>query len=76
MTTIELSPAVEQPEHVPDSLVYDFDIFRDPAYVADPHAPILELIEVAPPVFWTPRNGGHRMLMSHTAATVADIAGA
>jgi cytochrome P450 len=58
---------VPKPAHVPDSLVYDFDMFRDPAYVADPHKRILELVKNAPPVFWTPRNGGHWMLLSHSA---------
>jgi cytochrome P450 len=62
-----LSQAVPKPAHVPDSLVYDFDMFRDPAYVADPHKRILDLIKNAPPVFWTPRNGGHWMLLSHSA---------
>src|ERR1700754_601435 len=62
-----VSPAVPKPAHVPDSLVYDFDMFRDPAYVADPHERILDLVKNAPPIFWTPRNGGHWMLMSHAA---------
>jgi cytochrome P450 len=62
-----VSPAVPKPAHVPDSLVYDFDMFRDPAYVADPHRRILDLVKSAPPIFWTPRNGGHWMLMSHAA---------
>ena len=62
-----LSPAVSKPAHVPDSVVYDFDMFRDPAYVADPHKRILDLVKNAPPVFWTPRNGGHWMLLSHSA---------
>ena len=59
MTTIELSPSVDQPEHVPDELVYDWDYNADPAYVADPHARALDLLEHAPSIFWTPRNGGH-----------------
>lgn len=62
-----MSEAVSKPDYVDDSLVYDFDMFRDPAYVTNPHARILDLLENAPPVFWTPRNGGHWMLMSHEA---------
>lgn len=61
------SPAVRKPEHVPDSAVYDFDMFADPAFRADPHRRILDLVRSAPPVFWTPRNGGHWMLLSHAA---------
>lgn len=62
-----LSPAVPKPAHVPDSLVFDFDMFRDPAYVADPHQRVIDLVKHAPPIFWTPRNGGHWMLLSHSA---------
>ena len=47
----KLSPAVQKPPHVPDAAVYDFDMFRDPAYVADPHKRILDLVKNAPPVF-------------------------
>ncbi|MFA5941604.1 MAG: cytochrome P450 [Sinimarinibacterium sp.] len=62
-----LTPAVPKPAHVPDAVVYDFDMFGDPALLADPHERILDLLRNAPPVFWTPRNGGHWMLMSHAA---------
>jgi cytochrome P450 len=62
-----LSAAVPNPEHIPGSVIYDFDFFRDPAYLADPHRRILELVRSAPPVFWTPRNGGHWMFLSHEA---------
>jgi cytochrome P450 len=62
-----LSPPVPKPAHIPNAAVYDFDMFRDPAYVADPHQRILDLVRNAPPVFWTPRNGGHWMLLSHAA---------
>ncbi|MCJ2178392.1 cytochrome P450 [Novosphingobium album (ex Hu et al. 2023)] len=53
------SPLTPTPGHIPDSAVFDFDMFGDPALKADPHARILELSQAAPPVFWTPRNGGH-----------------
>ncbi|HKY91837.1 MAG TPA: cytochrome P450 [Nevskiaceae bacterium] len=62
-----LSPAVPRPAHVTDAVFYDFDLHADPAYLQDPHARILDLLKNAPPVFWTPRNGGHWMLMSHKA---------
>lgn len=67
MSRATLSPAVPKPAHIPDAVVYDFDMFADPAYVADPHQRILDLVRNAPPVFWTPRNGGHWMIMSHEA---------
>ena len=31
-----LSPAAPRPAHIPDSAVYDFDVFLDPAFLADP----------------------------------------
>lgn len=66
-TATEQIRLASKPEHVPDALVYDFDMFYDPDYVASPHKRILDLIENAPPIFWTPYNGGHWMLVSHQA---------
>src|SRR5438309_216793 len=63
----QLSPAVPRPPHIPDSVVYDFDMFRDPDYLKDPHTRILDILSKAPPVFWTPRNGGHWMIWGHKA---------
>jgi cytochrome P450 len=65
--TAQLSNAVPQPAHIPDSVVYDFDMFLDPAYLRDPHQRVLDLGKQAPPVFWTPRNGGHWILQGHAA---------
>jgi cytochrome P450 len=62
-----MSQAVPRPDHVTDAVLYDFDMFHDPDYLADPHRRILEMMGTVPPVFWTPRNGGHWMLMSHAA---------
>jgi cytochrome P450 len=62
---VTVSPAVPRPAHVPEHLVYDFDMFLDPAYGANPHARLFELHGVAPPIFWTPRQGGHWVLIGH-----------
>ncbi len=67
MTVIELSPCAEQPEHVPDALVYDFDFNADAGYIEDPHARVLDLVEHAPSIFWTPRNGGHWVVLPYQA---------
>ncbi|MES0874306.1 cytochrome P450 [Sinimarinibacterium thermocellulolyticum] len=67
MSQATLTPAVPKPAHIPDALVCDFDMFNDPGLLADPHERILELLRTAPAVFWTPRNGGHWVLMSHEA---------
>jgi cytochrome P450 len=60
-------PLAPKPAHVPETLVYDFDMFRDPALIADPHGRVLDLVANAPPIFWTPRNGGYWLVTSHEA---------
>jgi hypothetical protein len=59
-----VSAAVARPAHIPESAVYDFDMFLDPAYLADPHRRVLDLVRTAPPVFWTPRNGGPKAMLA------------
>ena len=61
------SPVAERPEHVPPSLVYDFDASFDEALLADPHKRVLDLVKNAPPIFWTPRHGGNWIFLSHAA---------
>jgi cytochrome P450 len=56
-----------KPAHVPDALVYDFDYFQDPGLQKDPHGRVLEILEKAPPIFWTPRKGGAWIAMGHEA---------
>ncbi len=63
----ELSPAAPKPAHVPDSLVYDFDIHNDPGLLDGPHQRLRQMLAEAPPVFWSPRNGGGWIAMSHAA---------
>jgi cytochrome P450 len=63
----KVSHAVPKPAHVADEFVYDFDCFHDPAYLENPHARVLEIIKKVPSVFWTPRNGGHWMIVGHAA---------
>jgi cytochrome P450 len=65
ITPDSLSPAVPKPAHVPDAAVYDFDMYLDPALLRDPHERVRELLRVAPPVFWTPRNRGHWVVTGH-----------
>ncbi len=49
------------PDHVPPHLVFDFDIYTAPELGHDPHRTMVELLQASkvPPVFFTPRNGGH-----------------
>lgn len=67
MNVVAPSPAVARPDHVPESVVFDFDLFDDAALIADPHQRLLELQELAPPIFWTPRRGGHWILLGYDA---------
>jgi cytochrome P450 len=63
MTGIE-SPAVAQPDHVAADRVVDFDMYAPPAIAADFHLAWKALQESAlPDVVWTPRNGGHWMVI-------------
>lgn len=48
-----------KPDHVPDALVHDFDLYCVPGADVDVHLAFRDLQEKAPPIFWTPRNGGH-----------------
>ena len=52
-----MSPAV--PEHVPEALIFDFDVFQPGPAGSDFFAEMFKLKTLAPPVFWTPYNGGH-----------------
>jgi cytochrome P450 len=63
-----LTPTVPKPDHIPDALVYDFDLWHDPALNADPGARLLDLAQNAPPVFWSPRQSGHWFVASFEAA--------
>ncbi|MDI1445205.1 cytochrome P450 [Polyangium sp. 6x1] len=47
------------PAHVPPELVYDYDSSRDPRMLEDPHARMRSLVLEAPPIFFSPHNGGH-----------------
>jgi cytochrome P450 len=59
------SNTAERPAHVPPEAVFDFDYHRDPGLFVDPHERILALIDEAPPLFWTPHNGGHWMALGY-----------
>lgn len=56
------------PAHVPHELTFDFDIHHDAGLLRDPHERVRELIEMAPPFFWTPQNGGHWMALRYADA--------
>lgn len=47
--------------------VFDFDYVKDPLLKKDVHEGYWKLKEAAPPIFWTPANGGHWVLNCRTA---------
>lgn len=49
----------DRPDHVPESLVVDFDMYHCDAGVVDAQSVYFAIKQRAPDVFWTPRNGGH-----------------
>ena len=60
-----------KPDHVPQALVYDFDMYFDPGLVADMPARVLDLARNAPPIFWSPHDGGYWMICRHDAVARA-----
>lgn len=58
-------PTRPVPDHVPDNLIYDFDIYNDEQIKRDLHAAYARLHREAPPVFYTPANGGHWLISRH-----------
>lgn len=67
----QYSGKMKRPDHVPEELVYEFDYNSDPEYNRDPHAKAAYLSENAPPIFWTPFNGGHWIFQSHEVVSKA-----
>src|SRR5581483_7825072 len=47
------------PDHISPDRVFDFDIYGDPRIKEDVQGSYAKVLEHAPDVFWTPRNGGH-----------------
>ncbi len=66
-----LSEAVPVPAHIPPAAVYDFDFRSDPGLLVNPHERLREILRDAPPVFWTPRNGGRWIVMGYSEISEA-----
>lgn len=56
-----------QPAHVPDHLVFDFDIYADNRLTNDIQRSYAEALESAPDIFWTRHNGGHWIVKGYDA---------
>ena len=55
-----MPPPVPRPAHIPDEAQFEFNIY-DTSLEDDPHRLLVERMQDAPAVFWTPHNGGHWM---------------
>ncbi|CAN5182798.1 cytochrome P450 [soil metagenome] len=55
------------PDHIRPDHVVDFDFYNDPRYHPDVHEGLAKLVAESPPVFWTPRYGGHWVAVGHAA---------
>jgi cytochrome P450 len=64
----DLSDAVPVPDHIPADRVVDFDRFKAPELRRAPHRNVYRLLQTLPPVFWTPRNGGHWLIANSSIA--------
>lgn len=55
-----------EPTHVPPELIVDFDFFHVPEGVSDPSEIWHDLVRRGvPKIFYTPRNGGHWVLLDY-----------
>ena len=71
---VVLSP---KPDHVPDDLVYDYDLYEAPSEVTgDIQVEIAQRLHAGPDIFWTPRNSGHWVLVRAEDIDVAQRNGA
>lgn len=56
---MEVTAIAERPHHVPPGLVVDIDCLSPPGWGTDTHLAWYRIKQANPPIFWTPRNGGH-----------------
>lgn len=57
------------PAHIPEHLVFDFDIYNDDRVNKDVQGSYAETMEDAPAIFWSRLNGGHWVAKSFDAIT-------
>jgi len=69
--SLETERLALQPDHVPDELVYDFDMYHDPEMIRNLPGRLVEVARQAPPIFWTPHNGGHWVVGRFSSVTRA-----
>jgi len=57
----------DKPDHIPAELVRDFDYYAEPGLLEKAQAHYRDLLGHYPDVFWTPRNGGHWVVIGSEA---------
>lgn len=57
------------PDHVPEHLVFDFDIYGDPRVSEDVQGSYAAVMADAPDIFWSRLHGGHWIAKSFDAIT-------
>jgi cytochrome P450 len=62
-----MNEAVKHPIEIAHEPVFEFDMYRDPHLLEDIHKGYAWLKANAPPLFWTPCNGGHWVACSADA---------
>jgi cytochrome P450 len=62
-----MDSTINIPSHVAPDRVFDLDIYADPRVSDDVQASYARMLEGAPDVFWTPRNGGHWIVRRYEA---------
>lgn len=67
MNTTQQEALSDIPSHVTQDRVFDFDLYNGPAQTDDLHGWIASIVDEAPPIFYTPRNGGHWVFAGHNA---------
>lgn len=66
MNAPQLAPR-SVPPHIPEHLVFDFDIYADPRIGEDVQGTYAVALADAPDIFWTRLNGGHWIVKSFDA---------
>jgi cytochrome P450 len=61
-------PSSGIPAHVAPQLIFDYDYIADARLQPNVLSGLLSLTREAPDIFFTPRNGGHWVALSHAAA--------
>jgi cytochrome P450 len=66
---LQSRPLAPVPAHVPEHLVFDFDIYHDPRIQKDIQQGYMQLHQDAPDIFYSRKNGGYWIVTRFAEAT-------